>query len=106
MGEIWNERSYNLLWEKVSFELKKDKNWLKTKEFEKWSDSFSDTIGAKSNKAILNQINWGLTKQETIGSTNIKIYITNKFYAFKYGVDKIDRTIVPKYILSEKKVKK
>jgi hypothetical protein len=97
---IWQEsKAYPSLYHQIVKRFGPFKSWPNRSypankgEFEKFCRSFADVVGAKSGRAVENQIRWATTKQSKIGNSHMMTYLSNKMAALAAGF--IDSKYVP-----------
>ena len=89
---IWTNTAYDVLYEKLKkYDTSAYSNahaFEKDEDFMEWAYSFSIVIGAKSERAVIQQIAFGLTTQDinTLSPGLASTMTLNKFFAKKHGI--------------------
>ena len=106
-NRIWSTAARTLLYTKLVEKFGPRKEWVcggypskeKKETYNSFCKNFANAIGAKSRRAVTQQIDWALTKQEQINYAHVHSFIENKQKAKDAGF--IDNSYIPEVILCE-----
>ena len=100
---LWEPKTRDYMFSEVTRQFGNYNSWGASKpqdkvKYHKFCESFAKTIGAKSGKAVANQISWAITTQPNI--KNISTFFECKTAALKagfIGMDRMPKTMVCEY---------
>jgi len=102
-NNIWTNTTRKFLYIKLMEKFGSHKEWeLKTapkknsKDYTKFCENMAKIIGAKSGRAVGNQIDWALSTSILIKPSHITTWLENKYIAREIGF--IDNSSIPKTI--------
>lgn len=103
---IWGIENWSILYKQLVDKFGPFSSWETNThppdkdEFEEFCKGFANVIGAKSGRAVKQQIRWAITDQEYVSRTYMTTYFGNKVVAMNVGFitrDKLPLNTVCEY---------